>query len=290
MSRSQISERLDAGDRAGAVRLAAHEKIAKLKEAQKSELDLQIAAIEELVRRYPEFNTEFYGGQIRQSLHELGLRGISVEEMERALQHVQEKLAPVAESAARRQARPRQTQQAPAPLPATNSQPEPEDSLTAEAKQLIAQGRVSRESIARMTALQYERAISSLLFNKWLELLEPRRDASPLTLGELKEAHGQAHRMNQQGQAVITADVVRAVEESKRAHWTSLYQDPPPMPSPAASRPGVVNLERAMPLPKSLSAREIAAGLNQELADHAFIDNAREKTARRRRVLGNRRG
>jgi hypothetical protein len=291
MSRTQIAERLDAGDRAGAVRLAARQQITKLKKVQKSELDLQLAALEELVRRFPQINSEFYGSQLRQSLAELGLKGTCVEEMETALAHVQEKLTPVAEYDARRQARPRQTQQqAPAP-PATTVQPEPEDdSLTAEAKQLIAQGRVSRESIAQMSAQQYERALTSPLFNKCLEILEPRRAPSPLTLGELQEAHGRAHRMNQQGQTVITADVVRAVEESKRAHWTSINQDPPPMPSPNASRSAVVNLERAMPVPKSLSAREIAEGRRQETADHAFIDSAREKTARRRRVLGNGRG
>jgi hypothetical protein len=286
MSRSQIAERLDAGDRAGAVRLAAREKIAKLKEAQKSELDLQLDALQELVRRYPEINNEFYGSQLRQSLAELGLRGTTLAEMERALHHVQEKLAPVAENAARRQMRPRQED--PAPPAVAILQPEPEDSITAEAKSAISQGRISRESIAQMTSVQYERAMSSPLFNRCLELLEPRRDPSPLTLGELQEAHGHAHRMNQQGYAVVTADVVRAVEESKRAHWTSVHQPPPSMPSLGASRSGVVNLERAMPLPKSLSAQQIAAGLKQEHADHAFIDNAREKTARRKRVLANR--
>jgi hypothetical protein len=284
MSRSQIAERIASGDNAGAVRLAAREKISKLKEAQKSEQNLQLDALAELIKRYPQFNTEFYGGQLRQSLAALGLRGTTVEEMERALQHVQETLAPV-ENVARRQVRPRQ--QAPAP-PATTVQPEPEDSVTTEAKQLVATGRISRESIAAMSALQYERAISSPVFNRCLELLEPHRDPSPLTLGELQQAHGQAHRMNQQGQAVITADVVQAVEESKRAFWTSVYQDPPPMPSPADNRrSGILNLERTMPIPKSLTARQIAEGQKQERQDHKFIENANEKTARRRRVLAN---
>jgi hypothetical protein len=134
-----------------------------------------------------------------------------------------------------------------APPTVATPQPEPEGSVTTEAKLLIASGRVSKESIAQMSNLQYERALSSPVFNRCPELLKLRRDPSPLTLGELKGAHGQAHRMNQQGQTVITADVVRAMEESKRAHWTSVYQDPPPMPSPNASRSSVVNLERAMP-------------------------------------------
>src|SRR5258707_1777112 len=216
MPRTQIAERLDAGDRAGAVRLAAREKIAKIQQAQKSELDLQIAAIEELVRRYPEFNNEFYGGQIRLSLQEMGFRGISVEEMERALQHVQEKLAPVAEYEARRQAAAETTATV-----ARQSQSErraerraasaaPEDSVTAEAKQLILEGRITRESIAPLISLQYERAISSPVFNRALELLEPRREPSMLTLGEVQRAHGQAHRLNQQEQrTVITADIVQ---------------------------------------------------------------------------------
>jgi hypothetical protein len=106
----QIRERMNSGDIHGAVRLAAREKIAKIKDTKKNELDLQIAALEELVRRYPEINTEFYGGQIRQSLQELGLRGPTLQEMEQALRHTQEKLAPVAEYETRRQARPRQTQ------------------------------------------------------------------------------------------------------------------------------------------------------------------------------------
>jgi hypothetical protein len=268
------------------VRLAAREQATKLKQAQKSEWDLKLAALEELLRRYPEFNTEFYGGQLRLSLAELGLSGTTVEDMERALHHVQETLAPVAENVARRQVRPRQA----AAPPATTAQPEPEDAVTTEAKQLITQGRVSRETIAQMTALQYERAISSPVFNKCLDLLEPSRDPSPLTLGELREAHGHAHRMNQQGQTVITADVVRAVEESKRAHWTSVYQEPPAPSAPYSAPRGIMNLERSVPVPKSLSAREVAEGRRQETADHAFIENAREKTARRRRVLGNRRG
>jgi len=288
MSRSQIAERLDAGDHAGAVRLAAREKIAKLKEAQKGELDLQLDALEELVRCYPEINNEFYGSQLRQSLAELGLRGTTLAEMERALHHVQEKLAPAAENAAGRQMRPRQ--EAPAPAAVATPQPEPEDSITAEARQLIAQGRISRESIAQMTAVQYERATSSPLFNKCLELLEPRRDPSPLTLGEIQQAHGRAHQLNKQGQTVLTADIVRSVEESKLAHWTSVYQPAPSMPSAAGTRSAVVNLERAMPVPKSLTAREVADGRRQETADHAFIDNAREKSARRKRVLANRRG
>jgi hypothetical protein len=286
MSRTQIAERLDAGDHAGAVRLAAREKIANLKKAQRSGREMQLAALEELVRRNPEINTEFMGGQLRQSLAALGLKGTTIEDMERALHHVQETLAPVAEYEARRQMRPRQEVTAP-PAVAT-AQPEPEDdSLTAEAKQLIAQGRVSRESIAQMTALQYERAISSPVFNKCLELLEPRRDPSPLTLGELKEAHGHAHRMNQQGHTVITADVVRAVEESKRTHWTSVYQDPSAPSAPYSASRGIVNLNRAMHIPnkRQPTMKEV---ISQEQKDQKFLEEQRAKSARALRVRANR--
>jgi hypothetical protein len=285
MSRSQITERLDAGDHAGAVRLAAREQATKLKQAQKSEWDLKLAALEELVRRYPEFNTEFYGGQLRLSLAELGLSGTTVEDMERALHHVQETLAPVAANVARRQVRPRQEVTAP-PAVAT-AQPEPEDSLTAEAQELIAQGRVSRESIAQMTSLQYERAISSPIFNKCLELLEPRRDPSPLTLGELREAHGHAHRMNQQGQAVITADLVQAVEESKRAHWTSVYQEPPAPSAPYSAPRGIMNLNRAMHIPNKRQPT-MKEALSQEQKDHKWLEEQRTKSARGIRVRANR--
>jgi hypothetical protein len=96
--------------------------------------------------------------------------------------------------------------------------------------------------------------------------------------------------MNQQGQAVITADLVQAVEESKRAHWISVYQEAPAPSAPYSAPRGIINLERSMPVPKSLSAREVAEGRRQETADHAFIENAREKSARRKRVLANRRG
>jgi hypothetical protein len=301
MSRSQqIQARLDVGDNAGAVRLAAREKIANIKKVQRNEHELQLAALAELVRRHPEINHEFYGGQIRQSLAKLGLRGTTIDDMEAALRDVQQTLAQVVEyEEARRQT----YEQAPAPPPTTARQSQserraerraasnaPEDSITAEAKQLITSGRISLESIAQMTAVQYERAISSPVFNRCLELLEPPRDPSPLTLGELQQAHGEAHRLNQQEQrTVITADIVRAVEESKRAHWTSVYQDAPAPSMPSVSR-GVVNLNRDAHVPKSLTAREIAAGRRQEAADHEFIDNSRTKSARRKHVIANRRG
>jgi hypothetical protein len=295
MSRSQIQDRLDVGDQNGAVRLAARQQIANIKKAQRSEQEMRLAALGELVRLHPEIDTEFMGGQLRQSLAALGLKGLTLEEMEAALRHTQQTLAQVSQyEDARRQAattvttaRQSQSERRAERRAASNA---PDDSITAEAKQLIAQGRISLESIAAMSAVQYERAISSPVFNKCLELLEPRREPSPLTLGELQQAHREAHRLNQQEQrTVITADVVRAVEESKRAHWTSVYQDPPTPSMPGVSR-GVVNLHQDGHIPKSLSAREIVAGRRQEAVDHAFIDNSREKTARRRRVLGNRRG
>jgi hypothetical protein len=287
MSRSQqIVERLDAGDHAGAVRLATREKIAALKKAQRSETAMQLVALEELVRRHPEVNCEFYGSQLRLSLAELGLRGTTIEEMETALAHIQEKLAPVAEwNEARRQVRARQ--EVTAPPAAATAQPEPEDAVTTEAKQLIAQGRITRESIAAMTSLQYERAISSPVFNRCLELLEPPRDPSPLTWGEVQQAHGQAHRMNQQqGHAVITADIVRAVEESKRTHWTSVYQDPPAPSSPRSASRSVVNLNRAQHISKPLpSLREC---LTQEQKDQKWLDEQRSKSGRAIRVRANR--
>lgn len=174
------------------------------------------------------------------------------------------------------------------PKAATSVTESADDEITAEAKRLISEGQVSRESIAAMSTVQYQRACTSSVFNKVLELLEPPREKTPLTVGELQAAVAETRLRQSQGETVIVADVVRAVEQSKREHWTSIYQEPPPMPRATEPSRGVVNLHASMHIAKPRTARDETNSLAQERKDHAFIDESQNKIERARRVRANR--
>jgi hypothetical protein len=293
----QIRERMNSGDIHGAVRLAAREKIANLKKAQRSEREMQLAALEELVRRYPEINTEFMGGQLRLSLAELGLKGTTIEDMEAALAHVQETLAPVAEyEEARRQAaaepittaRQSQSERRAERRAAAVPVAEPEDSpLDLQAKELIRSGKVSVDSVRAMSSTELGRMISQYpAFERARELL-PRPAPSLLTRGELVAASGLAHVKNQQGETVLTSDIVEAVEKSKRDFWTSLNQEPPAPSMPPSTPRGIVNLNRAMYLPNKRQPT-MKEALAWEKKDADAVEEMRRKSARAIRVKAHR--
>lgn len=172
-----------------------------------------------------------------------------------------------------------------APVPVV-TEPVAEDSpLDAQAKELIATGKVSVDSVRALTATEFERHMQYPAWERAVELL-PRPAPSPLTRGELVAAAGLAHVRNQQGESVLTADIVQAVEQSKRDFWTSLNQPPPAAPSLPEAPRGIVNLNRAGYIPKPLPSLQTC--LAWEKKDAQWAEEHRTKSARAIRVRAHR--
>ena len=282
----QISERINSGDVSGAVTLILKEAIPAVGTGAKAVNSRVVAntahdavtAAQEFSRLHPDYaDTQVHFDLMNWVIGQRKLDPAKVADLSRAWAFVKQMTKNDPKPADT--ARPRQ---APAATPVAQA-PEPIDPVELEARRLINEGRVTRESINAMSSAQYARACSSAVFNKLLELLEPHREPTPLTQGELQTAIRQANLRQTKGETVLTADVIRAVEESKRTHWTSVYQDPPPMPSPTdSSRSGVLNSHRGQGFAKPLPSLQTC--LTQEEKDHAWIEETRNKSARAIRV------
>jgi hypothetical protein len=173
----------------------------------------------------------------------------------------------------------------PKTVPAPQPAPEPTDPVEVEALALISSGRISLESINAMSNSAYELASRSAVFCKALEILEPRREPSVLTQGELATAAGQANLLTNNGVPTTTAEQIEKTEALKRKHFESIST----APAPVSSNPrGVVNLHQAANMPKTLTSVQVAAHLKMNREDNAFIEAAAEKAGRVRRVKAHR--
>jgi hypothetical protein len=174
---------------------------------------------------------------------------------------------------------------APAPV-VTEPVAESTDSpLDVQAKELIASGKVSIDSVRSLTAKEFEHHMQYPAWERAVELL-PRPAPSLLTRGELVAATGLAHVKNQQGETVLTSDIVESVEKSKRDFWTSLNQDPPTPSMPSTPR-GIVNLHQAMHIPNKRQPT-MAEALAWEKKDADAVEEMRRKSARAIRVKAHR--
>jgi hypothetical protein len=171
---------------------------------------------------------------------------------------------------------------APAPQPVLESA----DPIEAEARALIDSGKISLETINAMSNSAYELASRSAVFCKALEILEPRREPSVLTRGELGAAAGQAALSTDQGILTTTAQKVEELEAWKREHFAKISTAG--TPATVAPRSGITNPGRDIPLPKLASEAQFAAAIQRERADQKFLEGARDKTARVRRVKAHR--
>jgi hypothetical protein len=273
---SQIQNRLDAGDFSGATRLAARQKIAEVKTQRDAALK---SAMEQFYDAYPEFGErwQYYTKLMREWLVAGGVdpAGATYQDLENAWRGIKGKRIRSSENTAAHPANP-QPQAPPA-----------EDPITVEARDLISSGRITLESINAMSNSQYELASRSAVFCKALEILEPRREPSILTQGELAAAAGQASLSTNNGVPTTTAQKVEELEEWKRKHFESIST----APAPGSSNPrGVMNLHQAGHVPKTVSPAQFAAVIRQEREDQQFIENGAQKTARRKRVIAHRRG
>jgi hypothetical protein len=172
--------------------------------------------------------------------------------------------------------------------PAPQVAPESTDPVELEARELISSGRITLESINQMSGSQYELASRSAVFCKALEILEPRREPSVLTHGELVAAAGQANLSTEKGIPTTTAQKIEELEAWKRDHFARISTAG--TPAAGAPRSGITNPGRDMPLPKLASEAQFAATIRQEREDQKFLEAARNKAARVRRVKANRAG
>jgi hypothetical protein len=282
----EIQNHFDAGDFVGGVRRAARAQIAEMKAAQKSELDLQLAALEQLVRKHPEIDNTFYGHALRTAIAELGLRGTTLEEMEQAFDCVQRKLAPVVDWQEQRRSHPRQTQ--PAPVQPT-AQPPVEDPVTVEAKRLIAAGEITIDKINGLSANQYELASRDAVWSKAIEILFPPPPAARLSRGELALAAGEAIAEGNAGNHdASVSEKIRAMEEWKAQHFAAISTA---TPTREIVRSGITNTTRQIPLPR-LATEALAAARRKQLAedyrDLTAAEEAAEELRRYRAKKGNR--
>jgi hypothetical protein len=166
------------------------------------------------------------------------------------------------------------------------SAPESTDPVELEARALIASGRVTLESIEGMSVSAYELAARSAVFGRCVEILSPKRAPSVLTAGEVGAALGQANLSTDNGIPATVAQKVEELEAWKRKHFESISTAP--APGQGTPQRGFTNPGRDMPLPKLTSEAQFAATIQRERADQKFLEGARDKAARVRRVKANR--
>jgi hypothetical protein len=240
MPRSQVQERLDAGDRAGAIREHVRtEVVPKLKRAQQAEQDEVMAALHEFVRRYPEADTEFTGRMLAETLKQLGLSGRNIDEMEQAYLVMQEKFASVVEAEAMRQVRPRQVTKAPQPLQTPTPAPvaPAESALDAAANEMIRSG-LTRQAFNNLTAKETEMRMMDPVFQHAVEILFPEAEPNLLTRGDHVRG-SQVIRAAEIAGADL-AEAARAVAASREAHAQAFanYSAPKTGPEGGIVRPG----------------------------------------------------
>jgi hypothetical protein len=274
---SQIQNRLDAGDLSGATRLAAREKIAELKTQRDAALT---SAMEQFYDAHPEFGEQwkFYTKLMRSWLVAGGVdpAGATYQDLENAWRGIKGKRIRSVESTAAHPVNPIQSQP---------QAPPAEDSITVEARDLISSGRISLATINAMSNSQYELASRSAVFCKVLEILEPRREPTPLTRGELAAAAGQANLTTDSGIPATVAQKVEELEAWKRRHFENISTAQTPASGPQR---GVVNLHQAGHIPKLATETQLAAAIKKQKEDQKFLEEVALKMERARRVKAHR--
>lgn len=107
---------------------------------------------------------------------------------------------------------------------------EPSDPIEAEALRLIASGEVTVEKVRALSSEEFERKSHNLAFCKALELVEKPAEPQP-TRGDINIAYGRARRNGTE----LTAEIVKAVEESRNATASAYAGYVPPAERPAVN-------------------------------------------------------
>jgi hypothetical protein len=107
---------------------------------------------------------------------------------------------------------------------------EPADPLEAEALRLISSGEVTVEKVRALSSEEFERKSHNLAFCKALELIEKPALPQP-SRGDVAIAYGRARRNGTE----LTAEIVRAVEESRNATASAYAGYLPPAERPAVN-------------------------------------------------------
>jgi hypothetical protein len=226
MTYDPIRNRLDAGDRAGAVREAARAKIREAKEQRDKNLE---RAFKEFCARHPEFEegpgSKFYAVQMGKRLLEAGrdVATATIEDLEWAWARTRGKRIRTAPSA---DARPRQATALPSAAPAP-AQPEPDSTdaaLDAAARALIASG-LSKQTVDSMSAHEYELKLRDFAFQRAVEILDGAPKTNLMTRGDFVRGN-QAVRQAELSGADI-AEVDREIRRSReeRASAFAGYQE-----------------------------------------------------------------
>jgi hypothetical protein len=167
------------------------------------------------------------------------------------------------------------------------SAPVPEmDDVEREARELISSGRITLESINAMSNSQYELAARSEVFCRALSILEPRREQSILTQGELDRAAALANISSTDSGIPTTASQrVQDAENWKKEHFAKIAAAATPAPSTSRR---VVNLHQAMHMPKSVTPKELAAAIKHQKESEKFLEETALEMDRARRVKARR--
>ena len=107
---------------------------------------------------------------------------------------------------------------------------EPADPIEAEARRLISSGEVTVASVRALSSEDFARKCQNLAFTKALELIEKPALPQP-TRGDVAVAYGRAHRNGTE----LTAEIVKAVEESRNATASAYAGYVPPSERPAVN-------------------------------------------------------
>ena len=271
---SQIQNRLDAGDFSGATRLAARQKIAEVKMQRDAALT---SAMEQFYDAYPEFGErwKYYTKLMREWLVAGGVdpAGASYQDLENAWSGIKGKrIRPVESTAAHT-------------IQSQPQAPPAEDPITVEAKRLIAEGRITVETVNALNERQAERLSRDAVFCRAVELLFPKRSPSPLTSGEIGDAVGRANLETSKGNAVTAADKIAEMERWKEAHFAQISAVPQ---RGSGAQRGIVNLHSAMHMPKLATEAQLAAAIKHEKEDRKFLEEVALKMERARRVKAHR--
>jgi len=297
----QIEERLNAGDISGAVRQHVRENVvpalkataeAAVVENQQELFAAQERAMTEFITKVPEANTEQFGYTCVSLFARWGLDGTQVGHWEQAWTFLNP-----APARARQETR--------VPVRAPESAQEPVDptqaALDAAARQLIADhgGNFGFKNFYNnLTAAQTERWMNDFAFQRAVELCFPAPSPNALTHGAF--VHGARVVRTAEYAGADIANAEKNVAESRQAtqaafanHQEAVAQRQPgaPMDSMHARRSGavgVVNQNRDMPVPRTLTDKQTREALDQRKRDNEAMEASREASFRVRRVKGNR--
>jgi hypothetical protein len=227
MTYDPIQNRLDVGDRAGAVRETARAKISDLKKQQDENLR---KAFEEFCARHPEFEEgpgwKFHTQQMRKRLLEAGrdVATATIEDLEWAWTATRGKRI---KSTPNVDARPRQATALPSAAPSSVQSEQvdgTEAALDAAAHALIAGG-LSKQTVDLMSAHQYELKMRDFAFQRAVEILDGAPKTNLMTRGDFVRGN-QAVRQAELSGADI-AEVDREIRRSReeRAGAFAGYQE-----------------------------------------------------------------